>query len=227
LLAELSMEIEAVTSSALRGADRQHAWEQLVSFCIGRVPAYLAARDRVVYARAAAAAGPRLLVGGLRAQQELIIGYVAELRRAGRPTEITAAAHAVLATLTACREAERAVLWPELARLPELNLPGMLADFDAVLHRGTPAELDLRKIPHGKRHSRVLQACVRLAVGESLMFVDNHAPNLLQLAVKASYPGQFAWAAVENGPHRWRVRITRTRAGSPGEPPRRTAADGG
>jgi uncharacterized protein (DUF2249 family) len=214
LLAALSVKIELATAVTLPRADRQRGRERLVGFCTGRVLAYIRTRDRVIYSLAAEATESRLLVRALRAQQQLVVAHVAELRRAVEPTEVTSAAYAMRAVLTACGEVERTVLWPWLARLPGLNLPGAVAEFDAVLRHSTPTELDVRRIQHGKRHFRVLDACARLTEGESLVFVDNHDPVLLQLAVKASYPGQFEWTSVEAGPDRWRVRIARAPAAS-------------
>jgi uncharacterized protein (DUF2249 family) len=208
LLAEVSAKLRLATASALPRAERQRGRERLVGFCTGRVLAYVTARDRVIYSLVAEMAETRLLVRGLRAQQQLVVTHVTELRRAVDPAEAAAAAHAALAVLSACAAVERTVLWPCLAGLPGLDLPGAVAEFDTLLRRSTPAELDVRRIPHGKRHFRVLDACARLAPGESLVFVDNHDPSLLQLAVKATYPGQLEWTTVQSGPDCWRVRIT-------------------
>jgi hypothetical protein len=219
LLAELSAAIGLATAARLPRTDRQWALDRLAGFCSRRAPAYLAACDRAVYTLAAEAADTRLLVHALRVQRELIAAHVAELGSATEPTKIATAAHTVLAMLAACGEVERAVLWPALARLPGLDLAGAVAEFDALLRHCIPVELDVRKIPHGKRHSRILDICTRLAPGHSFVFIDNpdHPPaaardqGQLPGPVRLALPGERTLpvaSAHHQGPGRARGRLS-------------------
>lgn len=219
LTAELS---DKVATAAVLEHDtyhRQQARNRLAAFCYERVLPYLDALDRAVYAVAAGASETRLLVRGLRAQRPLVVSAVADLERATDIADIGAAGHTVLALLDASRAVEREVLWPALGALPGVDLPTVVADLDTVLAGGTldvPAELDVREIPHGRRHPTIFGTYARLSPGGSFVIVNNHDPKPLRREFEATFPGAFAWDYVESGPERWRVRIGKVATPSPG-----------
>ena len=168
------------------------------------------ATDQVLYSVAAGAAETRLLVRALRAQHDLLAARIAELKRADGSAEFAASAHALVGLLEVCHHVEQEVLIPALAVLPGVDLSGLIEDVDTLLSGGalkTPEVVDVREIPHGRRHPGIFGVYARLAPGESFVLVNSHDPKPLRREFQATYPGRFGWDYLEAGPERWRVRI--------------------
>lgn len=60
-----------------------------------------------------------------------------------------------------------------------------------------------------ERKASVLKAFDTLAVGESVVVVNDHLPNGLRHHFEEQRPGVFDWVMIEQGPEVFRVRITR------------------
>jgi uncharacterized protein (DUF2249 family) len=93
-----------------------------------------------------------------------------------------------------------------------VDLSVLVEDVDTLLAGGalsTPGVVDVREIPHGRRHPRIFGVYGRLAPGESFVLVNNHDPKPLRREFQATYPDRFGWDYLEAGPERWRVRIGR------------------
>lgn len=179
---------------------------ELIKFCTGDLRGYLDACDQTLYAAAAGAAETRLLVRALR-QTAAAINERVDAAAAGEAIEALFAAHAGV---------ERAVLLPALAGLPGADLPALVTDFETLLGGGrvdAPDVIDVREIPHGRRHPRIFTRFARLAPGEAFTLVNNHDPKPLRREFQAAHPDAFTWDYVESGPERWQVRIGR-RAGT-------------
>ena len=148
----------------------------------------------------------------LRAQHDLVAARIAELKRADSSAEFAASAHALVGLLEVCHHLEQEVLIPALAVLPGVDLSVLLEDVDTLLSGGvlnTPEVVDVREIPHGRRHPRIFGVYARLAPGESFVLVNNHDPKPLRREFQATYPDRFGWDYLEAGPEQWRVRIGR------------------
>lgn len=69
-------------------------------------------------------------------------------------------------------------------------------------------EIDVRVIQPRERHGLILSTFDKLAAGDSLELVNDHAPTPLyyqfRTSARASSPGE----SLEDGPEVWRVRIT-------------------
>lgn len=212
LLADLAAKVALATELQLRPADREDARAALIDFCVRRVVPHLMATDRVLYSVAAGAADTRLLVRALRAQHDLVAGRIYDLKRADSSAEVATSAHALVGVLEVCSHVEQTVLTPALATLPGVDLPALVEDVDVLLAGGTldaPEKLDVREIPHGRRHPRIFGIYARLAPGESFVLVNNHDPKPLRREFQATYPDQFGWDYLEAGPDQWQVRIQR------------------
>jgi uncharacterized protein (DUF2249 family) len=212
LLAELTVKVALATELQLPLADREDARAVLTDFCVSRVVRHLMATDRVLYSVAAGAAETRLLVRALRAQHDLLAGRISDLKRADSSAEVATSAHALVGLLEVCNHVEQEVLIPALAALPGVDLLALVEDVGILLAGGVldvPAKLDVREIPHGRRHPRIFGIYARLAPGESFVLVNNHDPKPLRREFQATYPGQFGWDYLEAGPDRWQVRIER------------------
>jgi uncharacterized protein (DUF2249 family) len=72
-----------------------------------------------------------------------------------------------------------------------------------------PVEVDVRTLPHAKRHEIIFAGLQHLAAGKALIIVNDHDPKPLRYQTEALWPGQFSWSYLEAGPVVWRVAITR------------------
>lgn len=77
----------------------------------------------------------------------------------------------------------------------------------------TPARtVDIRLLgPCADRKAAVLATFDAMAVGESLLVVNDHLPNGLRRHFDEHRAGAFDWTLVEAGPEVFRVEIRRTR----------------
>ncbi|GAA2885852.1 DUF2249 domain-containing protein [Streptomyces mexicanus] len=172
----------------------------------------LTATDQTLYAAASGAAETRLLVRALRTTADTISRHADSLTASTDSGGRASAARTLAGMLTVHLDMERAVLLPALAVLPGVDLPSLVGDFTTVLKGGRLEELavvDVREIPHGRRHPRIFTRFARLAAGESFVLVNNHDPKPLRREFEATHPGRFTWEYVESGPEQWQVRITR------------------
>lgn len=173
---------------------------------------YLAATDLTLYAAASGAAETRLLVRALRTEVEALGGQLASLTSATNGVERAEAIRTLTGGLTLLLSAERGVLLPALRALPGVDLSALADDFTTVLEGGQLEDstvVDVREMPHGRRHPRIFTRFARLAEGESFVLVNNHDPKPLRREFEATHPGAFTWEYVESGPEQWQVRITR------------------
>lgn len=209
MLAALAAKSVLVTELDLAPVNRELAQDALIEFCTQRLLRHLDTTDRVLYAAAACAAETRLLVRALRAQHCLIGDRIADLDRAVNALEVTAAVHALGPLLGACQLVEQDVLIPALARLPGMDLPALAETLLGGGALAIPQVLDVREIPHGRRHPRIFGIYARLAPGQSFVLVNSHDPKPLRREFQATFPDQFGWDYLEAGPQQWRVRIAR------------------
>ncbi|MGB2571660.1 DUF2249 domain-containing protein [Micromonospora citrea] len=69
--------------------------------------------------------------------------------------------------------------------------------------------LDVRLLPHGQRHARVLAALDALPAGGALVLVAPHAPRPLLAEVEARYGGGMSTEWLQDGPDVWQIRLSR------------------
>ena len=215
LLAEARSKSALLTELSLEPADRQAAQASLQEFCADRILRHLSAADQALYAPAAGAGPTRLLVTALRIQHRIIAHDISDLGTASTADQTRAAARSLVTMLESCLEIQKSVLLPALAELPGADLPSLTQDMGTLLegkHLEKPDELDVREIPHGRRHPRIFGTYARLGEGESFVLVNNHDPKPLRREFDTAFPGQYAWDYLEQGPARWRVRIGRATA---------------
>ena len=70
-------------------------------------------------------------------------------------------------------------------------------------------ELDVRDLIPRERHERIFAELARLEGGSRLRLINDHDPKPLYYQLQAEHPAEFDWEAVESGPERWVVAITR------------------
>ncbi|MCM2578390.1 DUF2249 domain-containing protein [Streptomyces meridianus] len=187
----------------------------LAEFCDGELRRHLAAGVEALHAPAAGAARTGLLVRALHTTAEDLVRRIDAIA-SGEEEDVPAAAGGLQAVLAVHFSMEQDVLLPALAELPGADLPGLVSDLGTLLEGGElerPAVVDVREIPHGKRHPTIFARYARLAPGEAFTLVNNHDPKPLHREFEAAHPGGCSWDYVESGPERWLVRIGKANAG--------------
>ncbi len=71
-------------------------------------------------------------------------------------------------------------------------------------------ELDIRPIPPPEKHPTIFRTFDALAVGESLLLINDHNPKPLYYQFNVERMGKFAWEDIESGPVVWKVGIKKT-----------------
>ncbi|MFS8199416.1 DUF2249 domain-containing protein [Streptomyces sp. CWNU-52B] len=189
----------------------------LVDFCTGELRRHLAAADQALFSAASGAAETRLLVQALRTTTAALDARIDALAATDRTAAGVAVAQVIEAVLDVHLAVEETVLLPALAALPGADLPTLVTDMLTLLAGGEldhPPVLDVREIPHGRRHPRIFARYGRLAPGESFVLVNNHDPKPLRREFEATHPDTHTWDYVESGPEVWRVRIGKAAGGA-------------
>lgn len=73
-------------------------------------------------------------------------------------------------------------------------------------------EIDVRKIPLPLRHPLIFEKFDALAVGDSIVLVNDHDPVPLNRQMEGMRPGQANWDYIKRGPDIFRIRIRRAAA---------------
>ena len=71
--------------------------------------------------------------------------------------------------------------------------------------------LDVRDLPHGERHGRVLAALDALPDDGALVLIAPHAPRPLLAEIDQRYAGRVAAEWLQSGPDTWQIRLHRTK----------------
>lgn len=74
---------------------------------------------------------------------------------------------------------------------------------------GIDARIDVRDLPHGERHARILSALDALPDDAALVLVAPHAPLPLLAEIATRYAGRVAGEWLQNGPEVWQIRLHR------------------
>jgi hemerythrin-like domain-containing protein/uncharacterized protein (DUF2249 family) len=78
------------------------------------------------------------------------------------------------------------------------------------------ATVDARVLPIPQKHPTIFRAFDELAVGETMLLVNDHDPKPLYYTFAAERTGEFEWRYLESGPEVWQVAIRRV-AGATGQ----------
>lgn len=73
--------------------------------------------------------------------------------------------------------------------------------------------IHVQEIPPQQRHSLIFMTFEHLAPGEAFVIVNDHNPIPLKRQFEVMHENNFGWDYLEDGPHTWRVRISRKAAG--------------
>lgn len=87
----------------------------------------------------------------------------------------------------------------------------------AALAPAPKAVIDVRTVPPPQRHPLFFATFDQLAVGETMVLVNDHDPRPLRMQFEVLAANRFQWDYLEAGPTRWQVKITRTQPTPPGQ----------
>jgi uncharacterized protein (DUF2249 family) len=73
------------------------------------------------------------------------------------------------------------------------------------------AELNVTEIIPKERHALIFKTFDALGGGESFILTNDHDPKPLYYQFLHEREGLFSWEYLEEGPERWRVKITRNK----------------
>ncbi|AHI64357.1 DUF2249 domain-containing protein [Burkholderia thailandensis] len=69
--------------------------------------------------------------------------------------------------------------------------------------------IDVRRIPHHKRHALIFGTFDALPDGEALQLINDHDPKPLYDQFEQRAADSFEWTYLEAGPSQWRVQIAK------------------
>lgn len=196
------------------------------------------AEEAALYPAAADQPDGRLLVRGMLDEHRVITTLVTELEQTASPLGAAAAARALQAVFETHLAKENDLVVPLLVAADDVSLATLLDGMhDLIGGDDEPApagcgggcgcggdaaptdapaavlsidpRLDVRDVPHGQRHARVLAALDTLAADGALVLVAPHAPRPLLAEIDARYAGQVSAEWLQDGPDVWQIRLHR------------------
>jgi uncharacterized protein (DUF2249 family)/iron-sulfur cluster repair protein YtfE (RIC family) len=233
----LAARVEAVLTAAARGdgAATLAARETLVGWCHAELLPHAAAEEKALYPAAHGLDRGRLLVEGMLAEHQVLIGLIDELAAAGDTVRAGAAARALQVVFGNHLEKENELVLPLLTEAPGISLAGLLQDMEQEFAAEQEAagaeeaggcghgcscgetdgpgypELDARNVPHAIRHATIFGALDAVAPGGGLVLIAPHDPLPLLAQIEQRWAGVFAVNYLERGPEAWRLSFTRAR----------------
>ncbi|GID30364.1 DUF2249 domain-containing protein [Paractinoplanes brasiliensis] len=213
--------------------------DRLTSWLHDELLPHAYAEEAALYPAAAELPAGKLLIDGMLGEHRVIAALVADLEAEVSPVVAAATAHALRAVFASHLAKENDLVVPLLAAADGVSLAGLLdgmhdiigadADVDAdgcgcggCGCGGDPARagaeapalaidprLDVRDLPHGERHARVLAALDALPPDAAVVLVAPHAPLPLLAEIESRYAGQVAGQWLQDGPDVWQIRLHR------------------
>lgn len=76
---------------------------------------------------------------------------------------------------------------------------------------GKTVTLDVRETPPWERHPMIFDAFDALAVGQTLVLVNDHDPRPLHYQLMHEREGRFQWESAQKGPREWVATIQKVK----------------
>ncbi|MFC4149491.1 DUF2249 domain-containing protein [Micromonospora mangrovi] len=229
--------LDAADRGDAAGAVRHR--DELVGWLHAELLPHAYAEEAGLYPAAGDRSEAALLVRGMRDEHRALTALVAELAATDRPVRLAAAGRALAALFAVHLAKENDLVVPLLVAAADVSLATLLDGMHDLLGssetsgtggcggggcgcggdqgRGdAPAatlsidpRIDVRLLPHGQRHARVLTALDALPAGRALVLVAPHAPRPLLAEVEARYRGGVTTEWLQDGPDVWQIRLSR------------------
>lgn len=213
--------------------------DELTTWLHDELLSHAYAEEAALYPPAADLPAGKLLVEGMVGEHRVIAALVTDLEGAASPVVAASTAYALQAVFASHLAKENDLVVPLLVAADEVSLARLLdgmhdiigaetdssggcggggcgcggdapgaADGDAATLTIDP-RLDVRDLPHGERHARVLAALDALPADAALVLVAPHAPLPLLAEIQNRYAGQVAGEWLQDGPEVWQIRLHR------------------
>jgi uncharacterized protein (DUF2249 family) len=232
----LAVKVEELVraASAGDGPAAQAATASLVRWCTDELVPHALAEEKTLYVPAQRRPEGRLLVDGMLAEHQRIVGLVGDLQDGGNPVRMAATAAALQAMFDSHLAKENELVLPLLLSDPDVSVADLLGGMHELLgaseeeHGHAEAEqgcghqcgcgetdgpgypeLDARAVPHAIRHATVFGALDAVRPGGGLVLLAPHDPLPLLRQVEERTPGVFRVDYLERGPEVWRLAFVR------------------
>jgi uncharacterized protein (DUF2249 family) len=204
--------------AALDGDGWREARARLVDYARGELLPHARAEEGTIYAVAGTRPGFAALIRAMEGEHRALAALVARLAAADAATEAARAGAGLEALFAAHAASENDVILPPLAADGAVDLGAVLAQMHASLARPVPeraageaadadVDLDVRDIPHVRRHALISGVVRRLRPGQTLILTVDHDPLPLRRQLQAEHGEALVWTYDARGPEVWRVRV--------------------
>ncbi|MCL6595380.1 MAG: DUF2249 domain-containing protein [Firmicutes bacterium] len=208
----------AATHTAADADAWREARSRLVDYARGELLPHARAEEGTIYAAAGARPEFAALVRAMEGEHRALAGLVDRLAAAAAPAEAARAAAGLEALFAAHAQSENDVILPPLAADGAVDLGAILermhaaltppVDVDAGAARAeADVELDVREIPHPRRHTLIAGVVRHLRPGQALILTVDHDPLPLRRQLEAEHGQALVWQYDADGPDVWRVRV--------------------
>lgn len=236
----LAVKVEQVVRAASAGdaAAAGTATADLARWCGDELVPHALAEEKSLYVPAQAKPEGRLLVEGMLAEHQRIVGLVRDLEVGGSPVRDAANAVALLAMFESHLQKENELVLPLLMSDPAVSVAELLGGMHELLGEGEGEgehqhgaeateggcghhcacgevdgagypELDARVVPHAIRHATVFGALDAVQPGGGLVLLAPHDPLPLLRQIEDRAPGVFTVDYLERGPEVWKLAFCR------------------
>lgn len=238
LAAVLDRHVQDLLAAADHGdparADQTRA--DLITWLRDELLPHAYAEEAALYPAAADRPEATLLIRGMQAEHRAITDLVVALEAAEEPVRAAATARALAGVLAVHLIKENELVVPLLVDAADVSLAALLDGMHDLLGSAQPTggcggtcgcggdrgsadgpaptltidpRLDVRALPHDRRHATVLAALDALPDGGALVLVAPHAPRPLLAEIEARYRGGMAAEWLQDGPDTWQIRLSR------------------
>ncbi len=211
MICELQSRVDRLVAAVGLGEPSPPPAQAVLDYLAGTVFPHAAAEEAVLYP--AAAASERRLIDSLLLEHKALRKLGDDLRDATTGADRVAAAGAITQLFALHAAKANEFVLPTLLEQPRTDLGELLhamhGQFEQRDTTSVVAELDVRKMPHGRRHEEIFGRLERLGNGEALVIVNDHDPTPLRYQLDALWPSAFAWSYEASGPELWKVAIAR------------------
>ncbi|MFR9775772.1 DUF2249 domain-containing protein [Micromonospora sp. MS34] len=237
LAAALDRHVGRIVAAAVDGdaVSADNARIDLLGWLRDELLPHADAEETALYPIAADRAEAALLIRGMRAEHTAIRDLVAELDATTEPVRLATTARALADVLAVHLAKENELIVPLLVDAADVSLATLLDGMHDLLGSSASAggcggtcgcggdrttdapapvlsinpRLDVRLLPHDRRHAAVLAALDAMPAGGALVLVAPHAPRPLLTEIEARYQGRMVAEWLQDGPDVWQVRLSR------------------
>lgn len=210
MICELQSRVDQLVAAVGLGEPSLPPAQAVLDYLAGTLFPHAAAEEAVIYA--AAEKSEHRLIASLVLEHGALRKLGGDLHEATTGADRVAIAGAIAQLFAVHAAKENEFVIPAVLEQPRTDLAALLhAMHERITARGEAvvSELDVRPLPHARRHDEIFGRLEALDSGDSLVIVNDHDPKPLCYQLDALWPSAYAWNYRESGPEVWKVAITR------------------